>query len=565
MRWHHSLFLRLFALGAVVALVAVVAATWATVRSTAVAVHQEQQQSLHADATTYDSLIGYAATHRSWTGASGLVDRLADRSGRRVTVTDESGRVLLDSGRGTTPRPVSQARATLDALAVDTALRSPATTTASGAPVPTPGPVATVPSACRTTRCLEIAVPPLPAIDERVTGPFGSTEDRTSWAELQQRVDACVERAGVPAVIGIRTDFTAIVGYPGRHARVARCVESSRRAMLRPYVAPRALLFIGGGDPSADVSWSLSGAGRLRVGVLAVAVLVVTLLLSALLAGYVVRPVRRLAAAAQEAGEGNLLVRVEEHRRDEIGQMAHAFNRMADRRQQLEEARRRLVSDVSHELRNPLANIRGWLEAAQDGLAVPDERLLESLHEETTHLQRLVEDLHDLSVGDAGELRLSPEPIDLGSFCDQVADAHRATADAAGVELLASTSPGARIHADPVRLRQALGNLLVNAIRHTPRGGRVLVLGAPGTLRVVDTGEGIAAAELPLIFDRFRRVDPSRSRATGGSGLGLAIVRQIVEAHGGTVEATSEVGAGTTVTIDLRARPRPLDGSAEPA
>jgi two-component system sensor histidine kinase BaeS len=257
-----------------------------------------------------------------------------------------------------------------------------------------------------------------------------------------------------------------------------------------------------------------------------------------------------MAAIALRAGDGDLEVRVPERRRDEVGQVAHAFNRMADRRQELEEARRRMVSDVSHELRTPLANVRGWVEAAQDGVVAADQQLLSSLHEESLHLQALVDDLHDLSLGDAGELRLDPQPIELQEFLDQVATSFRATA---GAPLEVSVEPGARIEADPLRLRQAVGNLVANALRHTPPGGRVTLRGAPGTIVVADTGEGIPADELPFVFDRFRRVDPSRSRATGGSGLGLAIVRQIAESHGGTATVRSTVGEGTEVTLTVPA------------
>lgn len=544
--WHRSLFLRLFALGALVAVVAVAAATWATVRSTTVAVHQEQQQSLHADATTYDSLIGYAATHRSWNGAGTLVDRLARESGHRVTVTDETGQVVLDSAGATQGRVVSQARATLDALAVDPALLTTAE------PAPSPSPSASVGpqgATCPTWRC-PAEVLPTSSIDLRVTGPF-TARATTPWQELERRVDSCLAQAGLPGVLTIKMDFSILVAYPQGHATVARCAETSRRAMLQPYVAPRAFLFVGDGGPQANLFWDLEGPSKLRIALLALAVLLVTLLLSALLAGYVVRPLRRLAVAARRAGDGDLSVRVDERRRDEIGQMAGAFNRMAERREQLEEARRRLVSDVSHELRNPLANIRGWLEAAQDGLADPDGRFLASLQEETIHLQRLVEDLHDLSLGDAGELRLDPVPVDLSAFTEQVVDAFRASAAAGGVTLTASAAPDTTVVADPVRLRQAVGNLVDNALRHTPVGGVVVVAGAPGVIRVSDTGEGIGAEHLPQVFDRFRRVDASRSRATGGSGLGLAIVRQIVEAHDGTVAIESEVGRGTTVTVRL--------------
>jgi two-component system sensor histidine kinase BaeS len=199
-----------------------------------------------------------------------------------------------------------------------------------------------------------------------------------------------------------------------------------------------------------------------------------------------------------------------------------------------------------------LSNVRGWIEAAQDGLVAPDAELLASLHEESLQLQRLVDDLHDLSLGDAGALRVIPEPVDLTAFLGQVAAAFRGAAESAGVRLVVDAEPGSQVDADPVRLRQAVANLVANALRHTPSGGSVTLHGAPGEVAVHDTGEGIPPAELPHVFERFRRVDPSRSRSTGGSGLGLAIVRQIAEAHGGTATIQSTPGSGTTVTLRLR-------------
>jgi two-component system sensor histidine kinase BaeS len=216
-----------------------------------------------------------------------------------------------------------------------------------------------------------------------------------------------------------------------------------------------------------------------------------------------------------------------------------------------------MVSDVSHELRTPLSNVRGWVEAAQDGVVEPDSELLASLHEESLHLQRLVDDLHDLSLGDAGELRLEVGTIELAAFLEQVATAFRPQATAAGVGISVDCVPGAVLRADPVRLRQAVGNLVANAVRHTGSGGRVELHGRPDSITVADDGEGIPPDELPHVFDRFRRVDPSRSRATGGSGLGLAIVRQIAEAHGGTATIASEPGLGTQVTLELPGVRRP--------
>jgi two-component system sensor histidine kinase BaeS len=547
--WHRSLVVRLFALGALIALVAVAAATWATVRATTVAVQEEQQESLHADAQTYDALVGYAATHRSWSGAQALVERLGRGHDGSVVVTDTTGRVLVSSGDSGETLSPDDARARLDPLDVDTALLETPdrAATKQRAVVAAPcdaGPVTAV------QECFPDVVAPTLALDPRVEGPFTGDGADAAYTSVRRGVDACLARRELAPISRLTADLGVLVTYAGHHRAIAGCLDDALRTVLTPYVAPPALLHVTGEGSQAEVFWDLSGRSQTRIALLAGGVLLVTLLLSALLAATIAGPLRRMATTALRAGNGDLAVRVPERRRDEVGQVARAFNRMADRRQELEEARRRMVSDVSHELRTPLANVRGWVEAAQDGLVASDGHLLASLHEECLHLQALVDDLHDLSLGDAGELRLDPQPIELQDFLDQVATSFRATA---GAELEVSVEPGARIVADPLRLRQAVGNLVANALRHTPPGGRVTLRGATGTVVVADTGEGVSAEELPFVFDRFRRVDPSRSRATGGSGLGLAIVRQIAESHGGTAGIRSTVGKGTEVTLRVPA------------
>ncbi|MFD0551330.1 sensor histidine kinase [Streptomyces rectiviolaceus] len=226
---------------------------------------------------------------------------------------------------------------------------------------------------------------------------------------------------------------------------------------------------------------------------------------------------------------------------------------MAAHRKALEDQRQAMVSDVAHELRTPLSNIRGWLEAAEDGVVATDPELVSSLLEEALLLQHIVNDLQDLAAADAGTLRLHREPVHASDVVDQVAAAHQAGAEAAGVRLSATTLGDPCFTADPLRLRQAIGNLVSNAIRHTPQGGSVTI-GCRATLdavvvEVADTGTGIDPDDLPHVFDRFWRADKSRTRATGGSGLGLAIVRQLVEGHGGTVTARSTPGEGAVFTV----------------
>ncbi len=299
------------------------------------------------------------------------------------------------------------------------------------------------------------------------------------------------------------------------------------------------------------------------MALLAAAVLALTAAITALLAARLTRPLRRLTDAVDGARDAPLLAPVTT--RDEIGRLAGAFNDLTARRQQLDGQRKGMVRDIAHELRGPVTNMRSWLEAADDGLVATDAHLRATLLDETLQLQHIVADLADLAAADAGELVLHREPIALDEVVRQVVDAHRAAAQAAGVTLTVQVDDDPELDADPVRLRQILGNLIGNAIRHTPAGGEVVVSGRGDdrevTIVVADDGEGIAPQDLPRLFDRFWRADPSRSRRTGGSGLGLPIARQLAQAHGGTLTARSGgAGAGATFTLVLPAPPRSPGG-----
>lgn len=285
------------------------------------------------------------------------------------------------------------------------------------------------------------------------------------------------------------------------------------------------------------------------------------------------RPLHALTGAAQRMRDGEEPSHVVVAADNEIGRLAAAFNDMSAHRARLEEQRKVMVSDVAHELRTPLSNIRGWLEGAEDGIADVDAMFVSSLLEEAVQLQHIIDDLQDLSAADAGVLRLHPEPVRIEELLAHAAAAHQAQADAAGVALTVSVPDGPdpvpELTADPVRLRQAIGNLVSNAVRHTPAGGRVTLRAyATGSgeaheevvLEVADTGRGIAPEDLPYVFDRFWRAEKSRSRRTGGSGLGLAIVRKLVEAHGGTAGVVSTVGEGSVFTLRMPpAGPDPMN------
>jgi signal transduction histidine kinase len=267
-------------------------------------------------------------------------------------------------------------------------------------------------------------------------------------------------------------------------------------------------------------------------------------------------PVEALTAAARQMEAGDLTQRVEVASRDEIGDLAHAFNSMADGLARQEDLRRQMVTDVAHELRTPLSNIRGYLEALQDGVVDPDESVIDSIHEEAMLLHRLVEDLQELSLVEAGQLRLERRPMALIDVVDSAVEATCPQAVADELTLIVDVSESLPLaDIDPQRIGQVLRNLLCNGMTHTPSGGEISIsaYAEEGWIVVCvrDTGTGIAEEDLPHVFDRFYRADRSRSRATGGAGLGLAIVRQLVESHGGRVSVESEPGRGTAFTFTL--------------
>ncbi|MFD8720205.1 sensor histidine kinase [Streptomyces sp. NPDC059629] len=642
-----SLLTRLLLLSALVSAVSITATAWLTVRTTAVAIRQEQGQALTDETRLYQLLLGYAATHHDWSGAGSMLRELAADTGQRITVTDTQRRVLVDSaGIGDSgARLPAKASADIDPLAVDTALAAQSQTV-SEATVPTCDSAAgcqdaeSAPAGTLQAVTVDPAAgfPYTSTIDPRAVGPFrltdrerghftraaeltadcmrkrmqenvrvdtspsgrpviragsGSAPDNVCYVgaldypipteqralqSLDALVNACLDRNGAPHVaVGLDFGWTQRVKHTvAGDALTKSCLDSGRREQLAPYVAPPALLFVRGPRGTATTFLDLSVGNRTRIVEVTGSVLLVSLVVTVLAGTQVVRPLRALASTARRITDGDLTARVKVTGRDEIARVAAAFNTMSEHRERSEELRKAMVNDVAHELRTPLSNIRGWLEAAEDGLAVPDQALLSSLLDEAVLLQHVIDDLRDLAAADAGELRLHPELIDVADLLSQVTTAHHSRAVGAGVRLLTEveTTAGDPLFAtaDPLRLRQAVGNLVSNAVRHTPRGGTVTLRArtseaggadrrgdtrttGPGRSRTVievaDTGSGISAEDLPLVFDRFWRADKSRNRQSGGSGLGLSIVRKLAEAHGGEVTAVSVPGRGSVFSISL--------------
>jgi signal transduction histidine kinase len=263
-------------------------------------------------------------------------------------------------------------------------------------------------------------------------------------------------------------------------------------------------------------------------------------------------PIGEVMEAADRVAAGDYTVRVEARGSGEVRQLAESFNEMTARLRANEEQRRHLLADVAHELRTPLAVVRGNLEGMLDGIYPRDDEHLIPILEETAHMTRLLEDLRTLSLAEAGTLRLHREPTDLGALIDDVIAAFGSRAAAIGLALTGTAESLPELEVDPVRIREVLENLVANALRYTPTGGSIRIAASPiqnagtMTVSVSDSGSGIAPDELPHIFERF-----AKSADSGGSGLGLAIAKRLVEAHGGEIGAESRPGTGTTIRFTL--------------
>jgi len=272
----------------------------------------------------------------------------------------------------------------------------------------------------------------------------------------------------------------------------------------------------------------------------------------------ILAPVKDLTLAAKRLGQGDLSQRVQFKVKDkgEVQELAQAFNSMASDLEHAEKLRRNLVADVAHELRTPLSNIRGYLEAIRDGVIKPDPATVRSLDEEAMLLSRLVDDLQELTLAEAGALKLVYQAEDIAELIKQAVTPWQPSVAAKEISLsfdLPDKLPPVNI--DWQRISQVVHNLLENAATHTGKGDTITVSatrqGDWVEVSVSDTGEGIPVEDLPNIFERFYRVDKSRARATGGSGLGLSITKRLVEAHGGNIEAQSELGRGSRFSFTV--------------
>lgn len=387
-----------------------------------------------------------------------------------------------------------------------------------------------------------------------------------SWAEADLTAAAAIAARG-QATLAVRDLDGDLVTAPAEEA--ARMLEEMHGVELvdiprgDPVTAPVVangeqvgsvvLRFPAGHlpPPEAQVRATLSRTALVGAGI----AVVVAIGIALFVAGRVSRPLVALTDAAGEMGSGRRGVRVElGDQPGELGVLATAFDEMSESVEREETLRRQLVRDVAHEVRTPLAILRGTTEGLVDGVLEPDEETLRSLHDEVLRLTRLVGDLETLAAADAARLRLELRAVDLAEVAGAAVGLAKGAAADEEIVLEAELAP-ARAEGDPERLRQVVVNLLSNALRHTPSGGRIDVRtvteGDEALLEVLDTGPGIAAEDLPHVFERFYR--GKNAEEVAGSGIGLAVAAELVAAHGGAIEAANRDGGGAAFTVRLPA------------
>ena len=397
---------------------------------------------------------------------------------------------------------------------------------------------------------------------------------RREWTGVEGTVQSVADLMGERLVLADAQGLILADSANQLVGQVARDDWRGRRVSLRSQEFAVGTLYISPSrvdqpslDPRAAAFLSRFGsylAWALLVGVLS------AIVLSVGMARLLAAPLETLTRAVRRLERGDKVQFISTSVGGEVGALAEAFNSLVDSLVRVEQLRKNMVSDIAHELRTPLTSIRGYLEAIQDGVVEPDADTLATIHREMLQLTRLVDDLQELSLAEARQLHLDREDVDLAELADWEVRAFRPQATGQGIDLALNVAAGIPIvNLDAGRIRQVIANLIRNALAHTPSGGSVIVgvtrNATEAIVTVSDTGVGIAPADVEHIFERFYRVDKARSRRGGGSGLGLTIARELVRAHGGTIDATSALGKGTTFTVRLPFRVEAPEAEADVA
>ncbi|HTF99215.1 MAG TPA: HAMP domain-containing sensor histidine kinase [Nitrospirota bacterium] len=406
----------------------------------------------------------------------------------------------------------------------------------------------------------------------------GEQEDRVSWmtADLESAYEAAgmwlPDTARSDAVWALMLGFdmrlkdadgavvmdtdTALKSLPQATRQRIEALSSSRRAATGGPFTPYPLFSGDTEVGSLEVRFFAPGREALYIErsntflLSAFAILGgIALVLSIIVSGKLTRPLKRITSAAAAISEGDLSKRVEVGTRDELGRLSDAFNRMARTLEMQETLRKKVIANVAHELRTPLAAMQGEIEAMLDGLIPADKDQLQSILEETGRLRKLLDGIEELTQAQASGLSLRKSALPARAFLSGIMERFARAASERGIAMSLECADGVVVHADPDRLSQIVINLLSNAVKAVSGSGSVTVAGGQAggafILEVRDTGKGIKASDLPFIFERFYRV------SEGGLGLGLAIVRELVTAHGGTIEVRSTEGSGSVFTVRL--------------
>ncbi len=363
---------------------------------------------------------------------------------------------------------------------------------------------------------------------------------RSYWNSLSFRLSAAfliVSTAGVAlaAILAYRSGYAGIDSFihrmgSGFGGMMGQSIEQAKQEYL------------------SDISGYLWIAGA--AGIL------LSLVLGWIFSRQIARPLDKIARAAHKVAGGDLEQELEDSGYGEVQDLSNSFNNMAATLRHDRELRRNMIADIAHELRTPISVLQGNIEGMIDGVLPENRETLELLHGETLELARLVEDLRTLSLAEAGQLEFDIQQINIADLSERVVDAFKTIAGSRGIDIILTLPEQIRaVNADPARTAQVLRILIDNALKYTPANSKIEVKIAYGkdhvTVSVTDTGVGISAENLPMVFNRFYRTDRSRSRSTGGSGLGLSIAKQLIEAQGGTISAESAIGKGSAFSFTL--------------